>query len=147
MSLTSNRQDEVSNLQEAVDRITAAKLELETQAAEQAETCRQLTDANNSLSAQVLKLAEQSNSSSTSDVVRRKLEAEVKRLEGEVAKLGDEVKRLQTELAASKTALDKAHEEVEEVRVSQQTQQMALLEELNSVQTENSNLRAQLRKK
>ncbi|EJF62289.1 hypothetical protein DICSQDRAFT_180160 [Dichomitus squalens LYAD-421 SS1] len=140
-------QDEVSNLHEAVDRITAAKLELETQAAEQAETCRQLTDANNSLSAQVLKLAEQSNSSSTSDVVRRKLEAEVKRLEGEVAKLGDEVKRLEAELATSKAALNKAHEEVEEVRVSQQTQQMALLEELNSVQTENSNLRAQLRKK
>lgn len=137
----------MSNLQEAVDRITAEKLELETQAAEQAETCRQLTDANNSLSAQVLKLAEQSNSSSTSDVMRRKLDVEVKKLEVEVEKLGAEVDRLETELAASKRALNKAHEEVEEVRMSQQTQQMALLEELNSVQTENTNLRAQLRKK
>lgn len=137
----------MSNLQEAVDRITAEKLELETQAAEQAETCRQLTDANNSLSAQVLKLAEQSNSSSTSDVMRRKLDVEVKKLEVEVEKLGAEVDRLETELAASNTALNKAHEEVEEVRMSQQTQQMALLEELNSVQTENTNLRAQLRKK
>ncbi|KAI1796061.1 Up-regulated during septation-domain-containing protein [Ganoderma leucocontextum] len=139
--------DEVSSLQEAVDRITAEKLELETQAAEQAEMCMQLTDANNSLSAQVLKLAEQSNSSSTSDVMRRKLDAEVKRLEAEVEKLSSEVRRLEAELAASKTALNKAQEEVDEVRMSQQTQQMALLEELNSVQTENSNLRAQLRKK
>ena len=44
-------------------------------------------------------------------------------------------------------ALEKAQEEVDAVRISQQTQQMALLEELNSVQTENTNLRAQLRKK
>lgn len=137
----------MSNLQDAADRITSEKLDLETQAAEQAETCRQLTDANNSLSAQVLKLAEQSNSSSTSDAMRRKLDVEVKKLEAEVEKLTAEVGRLETELAASKTALNKAHEEVDEVRLSQQTQQMALLEELNSVQTENTNLRAQLRKK
>ena len=137
----------MSNLQDAADRITSEKLDLEMQAAEQAETCRQLTDANNSLSAQVLKLAEQSNSSSTSDAMRRKLDVEVKKLEAEVEKLTAEVGRLETELAASKTALNKAHEEVDEVRLSQQTQQMALLEELNSVQTENTNLRAQLRKK
>lgn len=137
----------MSNLQDAADRITSEKLDLETQAAEQAETCRQLTDANNSLSAQVLKLAEQSNSSSASDVMRRKLDVEVKKLETEVEKLTAEVGRLETELTASKTALNKAHEEVDEVRLWQQTQQMALLEELNSVQTENTNLRAQLRKK
>ena len=137
----------MSNLQDAADRITSEKLDLETQAAEQAETCRQLTDANNSLSAQVLKLAEQSNSTSTSDVMRRKLDVEVKKLEAEVEKLTAEVGRLETELDASKAALKKAHEEVDEVRLSQQTQQMALLEELNSVQTENTNLRAQLRKK
>ena len=109
-----------------VDRITQEKLELETQAAEQAETCRQLTDANNSLSARVLKLAEENNSASSSDVTRKKLESE---------------------LAECKTALEKAQEEIDAVRISQQTQQMALLEELNSVQTENTNLRAQLRKK
>ncbi|TFK90878.1 hypothetical protein K466DRAFT_542726 [Polyporus arcularius HHB13444] len=119
-------QDEVHNLQEVVDRITQEKLELETQAAEQAETCRQLTDANNSLSARVLKLAEENNSASSSDATRKKLE---------------------TELAECKTALTKAQEEIDAVRISQQTQQMALLEELNSVQTENTNLRAQLRKK
>lgn len=116
--------DEVQNLQEAIDRITAEKLELETQAAEQAETCRQLTDANNSLSARVLKLAEEG--ANASDSVR---------------------KRMDSELAECKTALAKAQDEIESLRVSQQTQQMALLDELNSVQTENTNLRAQLRKK
>ncbi|KAI9064871.1 hypothetical protein FKP32DRAFT_1610980 [Trametes sanguinea] len=117
-------QDEVQNLQEAIDRITAEKLELETQAAEQAETCAQLTDANNTLSARVLKLAEEG--ASASDAVRKRMEAE---------------------LTECKSALEKAQEEIEAMRISQQTQQMALLEELNSVQTENTNLRAQLRKK
>lgn len=56
-------------------------------------------------------------------------------------------KRMEAELAECKTALGKAQEEIENMRVSQQTQQMALLEELNSVQTENTSLRAQLRKK
>ena len=77
-----------------VDRITQEKLELETQAAEQAETCRQLTDANNSLSARVLKLAEENNSASSSDVTRKKLESE---------------------LAECKTALEKAQEEIDAV--------------------------------
>ncbi|KAJ8487534.1 hypothetical protein ONZ51_g4097 [Trametes cubensis] len=117
-------QDEVQNLQEAIERITAEKLELETQAAEQAETCAQLTDANNTLSARVLKLAEEG--ASASDAVRKRMEAE---------------------LSECKSALSKAQEEIETMRISQQTQQMALLEELNSVQTENTNLRAQLRKK
>ncbi|KAL1940017.1 hypothetical protein VTO73DRAFT_9352 [Trametes versicolor] len=117
-------QDEMQNLQEAIERITAEKLEVETQAAEQAETCRQLTDANNSLSARVLKLAEEG--ASTSDSIRKRMEAE---------------------LAECKSSLSKAQEEIETMRVSQQTQQMALLEELNSVQTENTSLRAQLRKK
>ncbi|KAI0775902.1 Up-regulated during septation-domain-containing protein [Trametes elegans] len=117
-------QDEVQNLQEAVDRITAEKLDLETQAAAQAETCAQLTEANNTLSARVLKLAEED--ATASDAVR---------------------KRMDTELTECKSALAKAQDEIETMRISQQTQQMALLEELNSVQTENTSLRAQLRKK
>ncbi|KAI0751125.1 Up-regulated during septation-domain-containing protein [Daedaleopsis nitida] len=140
-------QDEVQSLQEAVARITTEKLDLENQASEQAEMCRQLTDANNSLSARVLKLAEESNSVSSSDVSRKKLEAEVKKYETEVKRLEAEVKRLETALSECQSALARATEEVDEVRMSQQTQQMALLEELNSVQTENTNLRAQLRKK
>lgn len=118
------RQDEVQSLQEAVERITAEKLEIETHAAEQAETCRQLTDANNQLSAQALTLADQAASSS--DSVRKQMEAQ---------------------LSECKASLSRAQDEIEQMRMSQQSQQMALLEELNSVQTENTNLRAQLRKK
>ncbi|EMD40410.1 hypothetical protein CERSUDRAFT_91132 [Gelatoporia subvermispora B] len=117
-------QDEVQRLQETVERVRAEKLEIETHAAEQAETCRQLTDANNTLSANALTLA--SDAASASDSMRKQLE---------------------TQLAECNASLAKANEEIEQLRSSQQTQQMALLEELNAVQTENTNLRAQLRKK
>ncbi|KAI0940024.1 hypothetical protein AcV5_001243 [Taiwanofungus camphoratus] len=117
-------QDEVQHLQESVDRILAEKLEVETQAADQAETCRQLTDANNTLSARALTLA--SDAASASDSVRKQME---------------------TQLAECNASLARAKEEIENMRTSQQTQQMALMEELNSMQTENANLRAQLRKK
>ena len=95
----------------------------------------------------MLKLAEESNNASSSDATRKKLEAEVKKFESEARRLEGEVQRLETALADCQKALEKAQEEVDAVRISQQTQQMALLEELNSVQTENTNLRAQLRKK
>lgn len=111
-------------LQEAVERIQAEKLEVEAHAAEQAETLAQLTNANNSLSARALTLAD--DAASASDSIRRQMEAQ---------------------LVECNTQLEKAREEMEAMRSSQQTQQMALLEELNSVQTENTNLRAQLRKK
>ncbi|OSX59393.1 hypothetical protein POSPLADRAFT_1150078 [Postia placenta MAD-698-R-SB12] len=121
---SSHSEDEAQYLQEQVDRITAEKLEIETQAAEQAETCRQLTDANNTLSARALTLA--SDAADAGDSVRKQMEVQ---------------------LAECNTALERAKEEIEAMRSSQQTQQMALLEELNSMQTENASLRAQLRKK
>ena len=111
-------------LQDSVERLQAEKLDIETQAAEQAETCAQLSEANNQLSARALLMADEA--ASATDSVRKQLE---------------------TQLADANSALSKAKEEVESVRYSQQTQQMALLEELNSVQTENTNLRAQLRAK
>ncbi|OBZ70148.1 hypothetical protein A0H81_09724 [Grifola frondosa] len=117
-------QDEVQNLQDAVERITAEKLEVETHAAEQGETCRQLTDANNKLSARALTLAEEA--ASASDGVRKQMEVQ---------------------LSECRESLARAQQQIEEITVSQQSQQMALLEELNSVQTENTNLRTQLRKK
>ena len=52
-----HRDEEVQQLQETIDQIMAEKLEIEAQAAEQAETCRQLTEANNTLSARMLSLA------------------------------------------------------------------------------------------
>ncbi|KAF9814377.1 hypothetical protein IEO21_05111 [Rhodonia placenta] len=121
---SSHSEDEAQYLQEQVDRITAEKLEIETQAAEQAETCRQLTDANNTLSARALTLA--SDAADAGDSVRKQMEVQ---------------------LAECNTALERAKEEIEAMRSSQQTQQMALLEELNSMQTENASLRTQLRKK
>lgn len=114
----------MATLQEAVDRLTTEKLELETQSIEQAETCRELTEANVGLNARLLELAEKSTSSS--DTLRKQLE---------------------TQLAEAKKSLERAQEEIDMVRMSQQTQQMALLEELNTVQTENTSLRDQLRKK
>lgn len=119
-----NSQDEIHDLQEAVDRISAEKLEIETHAAEQAETCRQLTEANNTLSARALTLADEAATSS--DGVRKRLEAE---------------------LATCNANLKKANAEIDAMRESQQIQQMALMDELNNFQTENDNLRAQLRAK
>jgi len=97
---------------------------LEEQAIEQAETCRQLTASNASLSAQSLSLADEITSAT--NAVRKQME---------------------TQLAQAGSRLAKANEEIEAMRMSEQTQRVALLEELNAAQTENDNLRAQLRKK
>lgn len=117
-------QEEIQHLQDTLDRITLEKLEVETHAAEQAETCAQLTDANNTLSARALTLADEA--ASAQDNVRN---------------------RMEVQLAELNAALAKAKAEIESMRQSQQSQQMALMEELNVVQTENDNLRAQLRAK
>jgi hypothetical protein len=118
------RQDELNSLQEAVDRIRSEKQELETQAAAQAETCAQLTEANAALSARALTMANEA--ASNTDTVRRQLE---------------------TQLSDCRSSLAKVKDELESTQLSQQTQQMALLEELNAVQNENTNLRNQLRGK
>jgi chromosome segregation ATPase len=115
----------MQQLQDSVDRITVEKRELESQAAEQAETCHQLTESNNALSARTLALAEEA--AAASDAVRRQL---------------DETKK---QLEECKTQLRKAEEEIEGLRAGEQSQSIALLDELNSLQTENGNLRAQLR--
>ena len=117
-------QDEIQHLQDAIDQISAEKRDVETHAAEQADTCAQLTDANNKLSARALTLAD--DAASAQESVRKQMEAQ---------------------LAEVNTALAKAKAEVESMRESQQSQQMAMMEELNSIQTENENLRAQLRAK
>ena len=91
-------------------------------AAEQAETCRQLSDANNQLSAKTLTLAEEA--ASAPEKVRRQMEGQ---------------------LAECQASLQRAQDEVDMLRTSEQSQRIALLDELNSMQTENGNLRAQLR--
>ncbi|KAG1806337.1 Up-regulated during septation-domain-containing protein [Suillus plorans] len=116
--------DEIRDLQDAIERAVCEAREMEMHAADQAETCRQLTEANSSLSAKTLTLAEEA--AAAPEKVRKQLEAQ---------------------LAECTEALRKAREEVDGMRMSEQTQRIALLDELNSVQTENGNLRAQLRAK
>jgi len=98
------------------------KHEVEMQAAEQADTCRQLTEANNALSSKTLTLAEEA--ASAPERVRKQLEGQ---------------------LAECKASLTKAQDEIDTLRMSEQSQRVALLDELNSRQTENDSLRAQLR--
>jgi hypothetical protein len=88
------------------------------QAAAQAETCEQLTEANNTLSARTLALAE------------------------EAASAPDQLKK---QLAEMKAALDNAQAEVDAMRMSEQSQKVALLDELNTLQTDNAQLREQIR--
>ncbi|KAG6813037.1 hypothetical protein H0H92_014572 [Tricholoma furcatifolium] len=114
--------DEVQQLQASLDRVENEKRQLEMLAGEQAETCAQLTEANNTLSARTLTLAEEA--ASAPEMVRRQLEAQ---------------------LAETRAALEVARDEVEAMRNSEQSQRIALLDELNSMQTENGQLRAQLR--
>jgi hypothetical protein len=117
-----DRQDELQELQYVVEQITDEKREVETMAAEQAETCRQLTEANNTLSARALTLAEEA--ASAPEAVRKELEGQ---------------------LAQCRTALEKTQDEVDAMKTSEQSQRIALLDELNSMQNENGMLRAQLR--
>lgn len=114
--------NEIQELQTAVDRATAEKRDIEMHAADQAETCRQLTEANNTLSAKTLTLAQEV--ASAPEMIRKQLEGQL----GECQK-----------------ALREAEEEVKAMQTSEQTQRIALLDELNSMQTENATLRAQLR--
>ncbi|KAJ7693825.1 Up-regulated during septation-domain-containing protein [Mycena rosella] len=115
-------QNEVAQLQGTVERISSEKRDVETQAAEQAVTCSQLTEANNALSAKTLALA--AEAASAPEGVRRQLEAQ---------------------LAEVRAALDTAQAEVDAMRMSEQGQRMALLDELNTLQMENGKLRDQLR--
>lgn len=105
-----------------MDRISAEKMEVELHAAEQANTLRQLTEANNTLSARTLSLADEA--ASAPEKVRREL---------------------MSQLAECRASLKEAQEELDAMRRSEHTQTEALLDELNTMQTENGNLRAQLR--
>ncbi|XP_006456750.1 hypothetical protein AGABI2DRAFT_211843 [Agaricus bisporus var. bisporus H97] len=115
-------QEELQLLHETIERLTAEKHQIESLAAEQAEACRQLTDANNVLSARTLTLAEEA--ASAPGMVRRQLEVQTAEL---------------------KKQLEKAEAEIEEMKSAAQTQRAALFEEMNTMNEENTNLRAQLR--
>ena len=109
-------------LHDAVEHATADKHELENLAGEQAEQIQELTEANNTLSAQTLALAE--DAAQAPEMVRKQMEAQ---------------------LAEYKQRLEAAEEELTAMQSSEESQRIALMDELNTMQTENSNLRAQLR--
>ncbi|KAJ6560401.1 Up-regulated during septation-domain-containing protein [Mycena capillaripes] len=115
-------QEEASALRNTVERVSAEKRDVETRAAEQAATCMELQEANNALSAKTLALAEEA--AAAPEAVRRQLEAQ---------------------LAEVRAALDTAQAEVDAMRMSEQGQRMALLDELNTLQMENGKLRDQVR--
>lgn len=110
------------DLQSTIDHLEAEKHHLESLAAEQAETCLQLNEANNTLSARTLTLAEEA--AKAPEMVRKQLEAQ---------------------LNECKKALEMVKGEIDEMRGSEQSQKVVLLDELNEMQKENANLRAQLR--
>ncbi|KAF5363355.1 hypothetical protein D9756_000267 [Leucocoprinus leucothites] len=115
-------QEEFQLLHETIERLTAEKREIESLAAEQAETCKQLSEANDTLSARTLTLAEEA--ASAPEKVR-------KQLEGQISEF--------------KNKLEKAEAEIEEMKTSGQMQRAALFDEMNTMNEENANLRAQLR--
>jgi chromosome segregation ATPase len=115
-------EEEIRRCQIIIDRLESDKRQLENLAAEQAETCAQLNEANNTLSARTLTLAEEA--AKAPEMVRKQLESQ---------------------LNEYRKALDAAKGEVNEIRSTEQSQKAVLLDELNEMQTENANLRAQLR--
>jgi uncharacterized small protein (DUF1192 family) len=117
-----NRQEEIGLLQDIIERMTADKHELEGLAGEQADEIRQLAEANNSLSAQTLQLAE--DAAQAPEMVRKQMEIQLSDL---------------------KKKLEAAEDELLVMKSSEQSQRIALLDELNTMQPENSSLRAQLR--
>lgn len=121
----SDRLEEIEQIQAAYEEVMEIKQQLEVEAAHQAEVCAHLTEANTTLSARALTLAEESANASAPVVAARvKLEAEAA-----------ELKKKSEELEA----------ELERVRGAEQSQRIALLDELNSMQTENTTLRNQIR--
>ncbi|KDR84053.1 hypothetical protein GALMADRAFT_262408 [Galerina marginata CBS 339.88] len=129
-------QEELQLLHDTIERLTSEKHELEALAGEQAETCRQLTEANNTLSARTLTLAEEA--AAAPEMVRKILEVQIGELKTQIA-------ALEKTGAEMKKELEDARDEVDGMRSSEQSQRIALLDELNSMQTENGTLRAQLR--
>uniref|UniRef100_D8PQL7 Up-regulated during septation protein 1 domain-containing protein n=1 Tax=Schizophyllum commune (strain H4-8 / FGSC 9210) TaxID=578458 RepID=D8PQL7_SCHCM len=129
---------ELGELQDAVDRITQEKAEIEMQAAEQAQTMDQLQETNNTLSAKTLSLAEEVVAAP--EGVKRQLDDAKKQL----ASVQQQLAEVQRSYADSKAAEDD-RDELERVRNGEQMQKALLLDELNDLQMQNGQLREQIR--
>lgn len=117
-----SRIEEIDSLQREVEKLRKEKRESELQITDQAETCKNLQDANNTLSARALALAEEV--ATAPEAMRIKMEAQL-----------TEVRR----------QLKEAQEDIDAMRNAEQSQRVALLDELNLMQSENTKLRDQLR--
>ncbi|KAK8861587.1 hypothetical protein IAR55_002410 [Kwoniella newhampshirensis] len=114
--------EELNSLQSALDGATTSKRALESQLAQQQETCNRLSEANDTLSAKALELAQ------AAEDEKRALQS---KLQGEV----DEMR----------VKLKECEEDADEERAKSQGQRIQLLDELNSLQAEVGDLRKQLR--
>ncbi|GJJ07280.1 hypothetical protein Clacol_001480 [Clathrus columnatus] len=112
--------DEINSLQQSLNIIGKEKHDLEIETMDQNSTIQRLTEANNILSSRSFSLAEETGSLG----IKAKLEAQV------------------TEM---RTKLQEAQNEVELLRSIESSQRVTLLDELNSLQQENNQLREQLR--
>jgi predicted nucleic acid-binding Zn-ribbon protein len=107
-------------MQDALDSSKEETKRMEARVSEQSEQVVSLMEANNALSAKTLTLAAEP------EAIRVRLEAQISEL---------------------RQQLKNSEEQVDAMHMSEQTQRVALLDELNSMQTENSQLREQLRSK
>ena|ERR1700761_9619394 len=105
-------------MQEELEKAERTNKELEEHMMKHSQQIADLMEANNTLSARTLSLA---------------AEPEAVRM------------RMESQLSELRQQLKKSEEEVDAMRMSEQTQRVALLDELNTMQTENGQLREQLR--
>ncbi|WVR03808.1 hypothetical protein IAU60_000804 [Kwoniella sp. DSM 27419] len=116
--------NELNDLQSALDNANSTKRTMEAQLTAQLATCARLTEANDSLSARALDMAQSAQEEKT----------------GLTAKLSTEIEELRRKLRA-------CEEDADEERAKSQGQRIQLLDELNSLQAEVGDLRKQLRAK
>lgn len=128
------RMDEIHDLHATIERLEEQKNALEEQAAEQAETCKQLNEANDALSAKTLTLAAEAAAAAAAS--------------GPAAAGGasaDQIKKLEQQLVAAQKELADLNDLLDRTTMAEANQRVALLDELNTLQQENGTLRNQLR--
>ncbi|KAI6018300.1 hypothetical protein EDC04DRAFT_3093366 [Pisolithus marmoratus] len=121
-TLVERQMNEIEELRNSVECVVADKREIKMHAADQAETCRQLMEANSVLSTKTLALAQEA--AAAPEVI---------------------CKQMESQLSECREKLCKAEEEIHTMQTSEQTQWIVLLDELNSMQTVNASLQVQLR--
>lgn len=84
----------MQGLQRTVERISAEKQELESSATEQAETCRQLQEANDTLSARTLTLAEEA--ATAAENAKKQIDAQLAQTQKALNEAQDEIANLST---------------------------------------------------